>query len=73
MLGAGKRMRQRHKKIREQKSLLIILFSFLFFFNLSFALKEETELLLQAVLGDYLDLLADKTASSLFRKGIEQI
>lgn len=73
MLGAGKRMRQRHKKIREQKSLLIILFSFLFFFNLSFALKEETELLLQAVPGDYLDLLADKTASSLFRKGIEQI
>lgn len=28
MLGAGKRMRQRHKKIREEKSLLIILFPF---------------------------------------------
>lgn len=31
MLGAGKRMRQRHKKIREEKSLLVILFASFFF------------------------------------------
>lgn len=42
-------------------------------FCLHFDLKEETKLLLQSVPGDYLDLLAEKTAASLFRKRTEQI
>lgn len=75
LLGAGRRKTQRCKKIRK-KEKEIFFFSLLFSsvpFCLHFDLKEETKLLLQSVPGDYLDLLAEKTAASLFRKRTEQI
>lgn len=68
--------RSREEKAKTQKDhrgkKLFFSFSFFSFFP-SFDLKEETKLLLWSVPGYYLDLLAERTASSLFRKRTEQI